>query len=169
VAGPWYTVQGFSTDRKPSARLAHDGKYLYLQLAEPCDTAKLTVTGDISSGDDWEIFVVARRGAPPYRQLMIGPEGKTLANEWQKNKGEAPPVAWDSGARVVSDRSNNCWTVMLALPLEKIVPGGAKPGDAIYAHLFRTTPPPGDHLAWSPTFDNNFHVISRMGEIILAP
>ena len=162
----WYTVQGRNIERKPAVRLVHDGKHLYVQLTEPCDTAKLTTGRDIWDGDDWEVFFVAQRDKLPYRQICIGPDGKTVAYEWVKKICEES-APWENGAQVVSDRSNNCWTVSMAFPLEKLLPGGVKAGAKFYANFFRATPKPADYLAWSPSFEDAFHVPARFGELTL--
>ena len=59
------------------------------------------------------------------------------------------------------------WVVRMALPLSRLVAGGAKPGDALYFNALRAT-----HmvqaLAWSPTY-GEFRAPERLGEIRLAP
>ena len=65
--GAWTTLQGDTTDRKLSARIAHDGTCLYLQFTEELDPAQLAATPQVYDGDDWEVFVGrgAQRRLPP--------------------------------------------------------------------------------------------------------
>ncbi|MFC1454198.1 hypothetical protein ACFLQL_03365, partial [Verrucomicrobiota bacterium] len=69
-----------------------------------------------------------------------------------------------SGANVISETGDNLWKVSLAFPLDKLLPGGVKPGQRVYANIFRGGKDP---LAWSPAFEGNFHSLDRMGKIIL--
>lgn len=165
VAKNWHTVQGDETDRKPAVRLIHDGKYLYIQLEE-LNVSRLTISAaGIWEGDDWEIFFADQRGKMPYRQVCIGADGRTESFEMNK-KQESPPKIWKSGAKVRSEISKTRWLVSLAFPLDKLLSGGARPGKKLYANFCRATPKPADNLAWSPIFTDNFHELSRLGELI---
>jgi len=39
-----------------------------------------------------------------------------------------------------------------------------KAGQSVYANMFRGGTDP---LAWSPTFDGGFHLLERLGEIVV--
>jgi len=54
--------------------------------------------------------------------------------------------------------------VRIGFPLNRLLPGGVKPGQGVYANIFRGGKDP---LAWSPPFENGFHSLERLGEIIL--
>ena len=76
-------------------------------------------------------------------------------------------VKWVSGARVVSDtKLPDCWTVYMALPLAKLLPGGVRPGQTVYINVLRSTRMK-KVLAWIPTFAG-FHASSRFGEVTLG-
>ncbi|MFC1454413.1 DUF4838 domain-containing protein, partial [Verrucomicrobiota bacterium] len=66
-AGKWSTLKGAPTTRKVEARLAQDGKYLYIRLIEEVNTKTLINDPGIFGGDDWELFFAAKRGEQPYR------------------------------------------------------------------------------------------------------
>jgi len=151
-------------ERKLSGRLAHDDLFLYIQLAEETDTAKLNPIW--WSGDNWELFFAVERGKTPYRQFAVTPIGGQASNEWQSS---LPPVLtkWDSATVVKADKAGGVWKVSLAFPLARLLPGGVKPGQKFYANFYRTTPAPGMHMAWSPSFDKNFHLLDRLGELTL--
>lgn len=160
VLAGWRRLQGFPTQRKPAARLAHDGEFLYVQLEEPADAASLVSDDGIWAGDDWELFFAAAR-AKPYRQVGINPRGRFL----DLVNGEGAAMG-ESGVKVVSDTSAGRWRVRLAFPLAKLLPGGVRPGSRFYANLCRA-PADREFLAWSPTFTDRFHEVSRLGEMVL--
>ena len=161
--GQWATLVGEPTTRKVEGRVAHDGHYLYVQLAEELDPATLVASPQVFDGDDWEGFFATQRGAGA-RQICVGPKGAHLAVA----RGEEKET-WDSGAVVVSDTVDGRWRVRLALPLARLVPGGAKPGEVVYAGFYRASPGARDLLAWSPTFGGGFHNTNRLGELVLEP
>jgi hypothetical protein len=161
--GGWATLNGDATPRQLSTRLAHDGKFLYLQFTEELDPAKLVATPLIYDGDDWEIFVALQRNAGS-RQISVGPTGKSASTPY----GEAQGV-WESGAVVASDTTGGRWTMRLALPLDRLLPGGLKPGGVLYGNFYRASPGASNLLAWAPNFAGGFHDTSRLAEITLAP
>ena len=71
---------------------------------------------------------------------------------------------WDSGVTVISETGSKLWKVCLSFPLARLLPGGVKPGQGVYANIFRGGKDP---LAWSPTFEDSFRVLGCMGEIVL--
>jgi len=150
-------------ERKLSGRLAHDDRFLYLQLVEETDASKLKP--ELWTGDNWELFFAAEYGKAPYNQIAVTPSGKYVAYGWPA-VGNSPGT-WDSSATIKSDTEGGGWKVSLAFPLAKLVPGGVKPGQKLYANFFRSTPAPGTHMAWSPAFEKNFHLLDRLGEVSL--
>jgi len=150
---------GLATSRKVEARFAQDTKYLYVHLTEELDPTALTNDSEIFGGDDWELFFAAKRGEKPYRQIGINPKGNHIELAYGENSSK-----WESGATVISETGTNSWNVSLALPLERLLPGGVKPGQTVYANIFRGGKDP---LAWSPTFEGGFNLLERLGEIVL--
>ncbi|MBT4818072.1 MAG: DUF4838 domain-containing protein [Lentisphaerae bacterium] len=153
----WWTLKGEQTGREVSAQFVHDGTWLYVRLQERMDSAKLVRDPGVWHGDDWELLFAAKRGVKPYRQLAVNPDSKFLELAY----GEPE---WKSGANVVSRTEQGAWTVGLALPLNRLVPGGAKPGQAIHVNILRGGK---ENLVWSPTFGDKFHALERFGEIVL--
>ncbi|MEI6502182.1 MAG: DUF4838 domain-containing protein, partial [Armatimonadota bacterium] len=158
----WATLNGDPTPRKVSTRLAHDGKYLYVQFTEELDTAKLVATPMIYDGDDWEIFVAHQRNAG-CRQVSLSPKAEFASTPY----GEAAGT-WESGAVVVSDKAGGRWTLSVALPLAKLLPGGVKAGAVLYGNFYRASPGASSLLAWAPNFAGGFHDTSRLAEITLG-
>ena len=82
-----------------------------------------------------------------------------------RHEGGSQPK-WDSGASVFSDTTaSDRWRVQIALPLERLVPDGAQPGQTLYFNVLRATNGQSA-LAWIPTFAG-FHEPRRFGEITL--
>jgi hypothetical protein len=162
--GRWRTLRGDPTPRQVQARLAHDGAYLYVALEEiGIDPSALIVGGDIPvwNEDEWEIFFGRQRG-PRYRQMGLNAAGVHFDLAY----GE-PGQDWDSGVVLRSEVSTpDRWTVRLALPLDRLVDGGAAPGDTLYFNALRATRM-ARALSWSPTY-GGFREPTRMGEIRLA-
>jgi hypothetical protein len=158
-SGKWSKLDGSATDRKIEARFAHDGQWLYICLAET-SLAKPPVRGsDIFSGDDWEMLFAAKRGESSYRQVGVDPEGAHMELAYGENSR-----SWESGVKVKSETDSKSWKVSLGFPLDRLLPGGVKAGQSICANIMRGGKEP---LAWSPTFEGSFHVLDRMGEVII--
>ncbi|MBI4024533.1 MAG: DUF4838 domain-containing protein [Verrucomicrobia bacterium] len=161
--GQWFTLKGEATPRQIEGRLLHDGKFLYLQLEEKTDPAKLVCRDDqIWNEDDWEIFV-AHDPAKGRRQMGINAKGvhQDLAH------GECDRE-WESGAQVNSDTSAaDRWLVRVAIPLENLLPNGVKPGEKFYLNVIRATAA-SNAVVWIPTFPGSKEA-NRMGEMLLEP
>ena len=71
-----------------------------------------------------------------------------------------------AGADRPDAKAPDRWTVYLSVPLAKLLPGGAQPGDKLYLNIFRATKMQ-DTLGWIPTF-GGFHEPERLGEVTLA-
>jgi len=157
----WRQCEGGPTLHTVDARIAHDGNYLYLKLSESLN-GPLHGADDIWSGDDWELFFSAQRGKP-YRQVGMNPHGALLDLP-------SDPKLTLCGATGVSDVQKDRWTIYLALPLAKLVPGGLKSGSVFYGNFFRQAGG-GDtfreYLAWSPNFTSSFHMPERFAKLTL--
>jgi hypothetical protein len=173
VLGNWRSFDAKATDRRLEGRIAHDGERLYLRLQEHTNTANLVrdPTLPVCGGDDWEVFLEARRTAygAAYRQMAIDVPGR--AGFWSHVPTPPSPRGWVSGATVHSDSSApDCWSVYLALPLAGLLEGveRVKEGDAIYLNVIRAT---GGNVEgagmWIPTLARSFHAPDRMGAVVL--
>ncbi len=164
VLGDFCSLRGEPTDRQVQARMAHDGAYLYLELEEAgIDPAGLVLGGSVTvwDEDEWEVFFARERG-PRYRQMGLNAAGVHFDIAYDEPTGE-----WDSGVVLHSDVSApDRWRVRMALPLDRLVWGGAEPGDTLCFNAIRATRMVRS-LAWSPTY-GGFREPTRMGEIRLA-
>lgn len=168
-SGPWFTVEGDAITKKISASILHDDQYLYVKLTDETDPAKLVAGKNVFDGDNWDLFFAAARGQFPFRQLGINPKGEYR----EVPHGEKE---WTSGVKIVSDTSApGVWTVCLALPLDKLLPGGVKNGQKIFANFYRQCSVPegrqiesgSNFLAWSPNFEISFQKTDRLVELML--
>ncbi|OGV65724.1 MAG: hypothetical protein A3K19_25875 [Lentisphaerae bacterium RIFOXYB12_FULL_65_16] len=159
----WGGLSGGAAKRQIEGRIAWDGRFVYLQFSDSVDPARLVSNADVWGSDDWELFFALQR-SKPYRQLAVAPNGKTASLSWtQEGSG-----TWDSGVAAVSDTSGkDRWTVRLALPVEKFLPGEIKGGSKVYANFYRGAPEAGGYLAWTPPFANGFHDLTRLAELTL--
>jgi len=138
-----FHVRGGDTPspRKLEGRIAHDSQYLYLELIDPCDTARLVVSPGVYPFDTWELFVAGQR-AKPYRQFAVGPSGSVAATTNGEGNGGSNVVLPDHGIRAASDTSAaNRWVARLAIPLRTLVQGGVGTGGKVYLNVVRVSSP----------------------------
>lgn len=157
--GGWGGLGGDPTPQKFQTRLAHDGKFVYIQLVHFVNPKSLANGANIYDGDDWELFFAAERGSS-YNQLCISPNGRAFEQGWK------PDAQWKSGVAVKSDVSApDKWTVTLALPLDKLTP---KPlSGRFYANFYRNGGGAAQMLAWSPPYASGFHDTARLPQFDL--
>jgi hypothetical protein len=174
MPGPWFDRGGATpTKRSYSARIAHDDKYLYLELTDNCDPKKLVASSMIFPYDDWEIFVAKQR-ALPYRQYAVGPSGMTVAlSDGEENFRLNVPLT-DSGWTAASDTTApDKWVTRLAFPLATMLPGGVAPNGTVYMNVMRITSPAinGTPALGLDTWVSycTVHEVDRLGELKLAP
>lgn len=161
--GEWRQIEGYPAHRKPEAFLVHDARCLYVKFTESAETCDLRSDPGIWAGDDWELFFARQRNRP-YRQIGVNPKG--IFQDMGVGDGDPMPPC---GVSVTSDTSQvDRWTVILVLPLDRLLPGGLKSGDSFYANFFRATgEKPRELLGWTPNFRASFHVPERLGELKL--
>ncbi len=173
-AGNWTLVTGFPSSRPLTARLAHDGEFLYIRLEErEADPAKLVDGKEIYDGDDWEVML-GEQAAKPYCHALIGPTGRKGgfrvlppdAGRWGDpwNDGWTATSAMETGGGLPPV---SVWVATFALPLKTLAPSGVRPGLTLYGNFFRHVSGAGESLAWSANFTPAFHVPERFGKLIL--
>ncbi len=133
----WFNFgQGSAATRKLSAKLAHDGKYLYIELNDPCDTGKLETAAAVFPADDWEIFISRQRGMP-YRQFAVGPSGKLVSMSHGEINFRSNVSIENPGVITASDKQTDLWRVRVALPLDKMLADAVKPDDKLFLNVIR--------------------------------
>ncbi|MHB8997588.1 MAG: DUF4838 domain-containing protein [Armatimonadota bacterium] len=158
--GGWGGLRGDPTSLKFETRMAHDGKFVYLQLVQLVDPKTLRNGSEVHNGDDWELFFAAERGGS-YRQICVAPNGKTY------EAGYKPAAEWKSGVVVSSDTSKtDRWTTNLCFPIANLTPKAAAE-KKFYGNFYRNGSGAAALLAWSPPHASSFHETARMVEFDL--
>ena len=159
-----------------TVRLAHDGKWLYLELGEKTDVKKLVVAAAVCPCDTWEVLL-ARQCGVPYRYYIAGPDARGLAychgEEGVRNGAAAEEVgAKFFGAKCRTDRTQkDRWTTRFAFPLDGMTEKPVKPGETVYMNAVRVMnsalSPSGGMAVYSLVSHSYVHVPDRLGEIAL--
>ena len=137
VMNNWFNF-GLDTPatRKLSVKLAHDKKYLYMELDDPCDTTKLNVAAQVFPADDWEIFISRQRGMP-YRQYAVGPTGKLVSLAHGEINFRRNVKLDNPGLIIKSEKKAGLWRTRIAMPLDKMLARPVKPGETLYMNIMR--------------------------------
>jgi hypothetical protein len=169
----WYDRGGDKPSaRRFAGRIAHDGKWLYLELTDFCDTKKLVASSGVFCYDDWEIFFAKQR-AQPYRQYAIGPTALFVALShgevnWRMNVPIGDPGVVPRADTTAPDK----WVARMAYPLDRFIPGGAKPGEKVYMNVTRVSGPEisgrGGYGIDTWVSYCTVHDVDRLAEIRLA-
>jgi hypothetical protein len=165
VLSGWRCAQGERTAREVEARLATDGQWLYVQLEETGLQRAPRSATDPAAGDHWRLSFAGERGGLR-RDLLVGPKGRLRCQDVPADH-DLPPVACDMQAVVHSDTSGRKrWTVSLALPLGRLLPGGPGAAGRLVANLARRAPGSSDEPAWVPVF-GEADESSRLRDLVL--
>jgi len=172
----WYDRGGDQPSphgRKLAGRIAHDGRFVYLELTDPCDTKKLVTSAQVFPFDDWEVFIAAQR-AVPYRQYAVSPSAQVVAlSHGEINFRMNVPIT-DHGVRATSNvGAADRWVARMAIPMSGAIPGGVQPGGKLYLNVIRVTSPAlsGAGRLSIDTWVSfcTVHEVDRLAEIDLAP
>lgn len=160
-----------------SARIVHDGQWLYAELDLAVDVTNNVISAGIFMWDTWELFF-ARQEAPPYRHYASSPDGRMTAASngevnWRMNvpATESGPIAY--GAKVMSDRTNpHLWRQFFAFPLDTMLDKPVKPGETIFLNCITVLNPKitkgkASNFILSVTPATTVHVTDRMGRVAL--
>lgn len=126
--------------RKFAGRICHDSQNVYLELTDPCDTARLVASSGVNPYDDWELFVAGHR-ALPYRQICFGPtELLNILSHGEVNWRTNVPMQ-GYGVKITSDKQPDKWVSRVVLPLTSITATGIAPTGTFYMNIIRVTSP----------------------------
>jgi hypothetical protein len=160
----WRTCANDPTPRDVSARMIHDGRFLYVQLRERMDTRVLKSIDDIERGDHFQLMV-AENSSANFREMLVSPDGKHV--ERQTHGAGRQPTAWNSGAVVNVDRSSaNEWVVRIAFPLDQLIPGGGGHKTNLFVNFARRSADRENEAIWCPNAQETESAF-RLGEISL--
>ncbi len=161
-----------------SARIVHDGSWLYVELDMAIDVTNNVISPGIVLWDTWELFF-ALQEAPPYRHYASSPDGRMTGASngevnWRMNvpATESGPPSY--GAKVVSDRTDpHLWRQRFAFPLDKMLDKPVAPGDTIFLNCVsvlnpKVTKGKASNYILTVTSATTVHVTDRMGRVTLA-
>ena len=125
-----------------TVRLANDGEWLYLELTEHAETAKLVNAPSIACFDTWELLFERQR-AQPFRYYMSAPDGRISGQSWGEVNWRQNVKASETGhpsygAKCVTDVTRpDVWTSRYAFPFATMLDKPVKPGETVYFNLVR--------------------------------
>ena len=128
-----------------------------------------------------EVFLQANPAIPNYIELEVNPLGTMLDIYLIDTRKPLHYESWNSeklqwavhvDGTVDGKEGDREWTCEIALPLEDVATATRlppQPGDRWRVNLYRVERlPVVAELAWSPTLQDDFHVLPRMGEIVFT-
>lgn len=169
----WYVRGGQQPAKRTlSGRALHDGKYLYLELSDRCDTSKLVTSATVFACDDWELYIAAQR-AQPYRLFAVSPSAQVVGLSFGEVNWRQSVRIEEHGVKAVSDVSSpDKWTVRLAIPFRDAVPAGVKQDGSLYLNIIRVA---SSQVSGEPRLGIDtwvpfctVHDVDRLAEIKLA-
>jgi hypothetical protein len=175
---------GSPNQQKTEARVLYDDDFIYFSFR----SADKNIWSTFKRRDQhlWleevvEVFLQASPSVPNYIELEVNPLGTMLDIYLLDARKPLHYESWNSeklqwGVQVAGtvdgkdgDRE---WTCEMALPIEDIVTAPHRPpqpGDRWRMNLYRVERlPVYAELAWSPTLQDDFHILARFGEIVFT-
>lgn len=139
--GPWFKNNSSDrSNRELAGKICHDAKFLYLELVDVCDPAKLATSPIVFPYDDWEIFISPRKGLP-YWQYAISPAGQVAGIEYKEVNfiKTSTPLKKPAVKVVSATDASDKWTVRLAFPLAGMMDDKIKKGDKFFLNIIRVS------------------------------
>ena len=177
-------LDGLASVAKTEARMLYDDDFLYVSFR--CPDKNIWATMKVRDQHLWleevvEVFVQADPHKGSYIELEVNPLGTMLDIYLLDIRKPLHYESWNSQrlkwgiqlfGTVDGKDGDREWTCEIALPIEDVVTAPNLPprvGDRWRLNLYRVEqrPTPAS-LAWSPTFQEDFHVPAMFGEIIFT-
>lgn len=128
-----------------------------------------------------EVFLEASPAVPNYIELEVNPLGTLLDIYLIDTRKFLHYESWNSeklkwavnvDGTVDGKGDDRGWTCEIALPIEDVATAPnrpPKPGDRWRMNLFRVEQKPEvAELAWSPTLQDDFHILPKLGELVFT-
>jgi len=128
-----------------------------------------------------EVFVQANPAVPNYIELEVNPLNTMLDIYLIDTRKPLHYESWNSeklqwavqvDGTVDGKDGDRQWTCEIALPFEDIASASHRPpqpGDRWRMNLYRVERlPEVAEIAWSPTLQDDFHILSRFGELVFT-
>lgn len=139
LGSAWYDRGGVTQSKRTfGGRICHDGEYLYLELTDAVDPAKLEASPMVFACDVWEILL-ARQRAQPYRQYAVGPTGMTRTLSWGEINWRQGVAMEESGIVAARQEEPSRWVMRMRWPLASAVEKPVKPGETLYMNILRVS------------------------------
>ena len=174
--GEFLTITGDPASPKTEAWLDYDTAHVYVRFRchEPAMGALVrkvkpsdnrAEVANIFGDDSVEIFIdVGRTRSNRYVQIVGNVNGALWEASW--NRPQPPNKEFRVGTRIHVREAKDHWVIDFTIPLNKLAPGGIKPGDQWGLNLCRNHRAGRGHTVsytcWSPTFAG-FHQPRRFG------
>jgi len=175
---------GSASNLKTEARVLYDDKYLYFGFR----SIDRNIWATMKRRDEhlWleevvEVFLQANQTIPNYIELEVNPLGTMLDIYLLDTRKPLHYESWNSenlrwavhvDGTVDGKDGDREWACEIALPLEDVATAvhiPPQPGNRWRMNLYRVERKPEvAELAWSPTLQDDFHVLPRLGEIIFT-
>jgi len=166
------------------ARILYDANFLYFSFR----SVDKNIWATMKQRDQhlWleevvEVFVQANPAVPNYVELEVNPLNAMLDIYLLDTRKPLHYESWNSeklqwavqvDGTVDGKDGDREWTCEMALPFEDIataIHNPPQPGDRWRLNLFRVERlPEVAELAWSPTLQDDFHILSRFGELVFT-
>ena len=169
---------------KTEARVLYDQRFIYFAF-RAIDT-NIWSTSKRRDEHLWleevvEVFLQANQTPPNYIELEVNPLGTLLDIYLLDTRKPLPYESWNSSklqwavkvdGTVDGKDGDREWSCEIALPLEDVVTAPhnpPKPGDRWRMNLFCVERKPEvAEVAWSPTLQDDFHILPRLGELVFT-
>jgi hypothetical protein len=175
---------GSRSELQTEARVLYDERFIYFAFR----VVDQNVWATMKRRDEhlWleevvEVFLQANPSIPNYIELEVNPLGTMLDTYLIDRRKPLHYESWNSEhlrwavqveGTVDGQDGDRGWSCELALPFEDIASAThvpPQPGDRWRMNLYRVEQKPKvAELAWSPTLQDDFHVLPRLGEIVFT-
>lgn len=175
---------GSHSELATEARILYDQRFIYFAF-HVTDT---NVWATMKRRDEhlWleevvEVFLQASPSTPNYIELEVNPLGTMLDIYLLDKRKPLHYESWNSehlrwavqvDGTIDGKDNDRGWTCEIALPLEDVATATHNPpqaGDRWRMNLYRVDQKPRvAELAWSPTLQDDFHVLAKFGELVFT-
>jgi hypothetical protein len=175
---------GSRSELQTEARVLYDERFIYFAFR----VVDQNVWATMKRRDEhlWleevvEVFLQANPSIPNYIELEVNPLGTMLDIYLIDRRKPLHYESWNSEhlrwavqveGTVDGQDGDRGWSCEIALPFEDIASAThvpPQPGDRWRMNLYRVEQKPKvAELAWSPTLQDDFHVLPRLGEIVFT-
>jgi cellulose/xylan binding protein with CBM9 domain len=175
---------GSRSELETDARILYDERFIYFAFR----VVDQNVWATMKRRDEhlWleevvEVFLQASPSIPNYIELEVNPLGTMLDIYLIDRRKPLHYESWNSehlrwavqvDGTVDGKDGDRGWSCEIALPFEDIATAThlpPQPGDRWRMNLYRVEQKPKvAELAWSPTLQDDFHILPRLGEIVFT-